>query len=72
MSQQPRVATQPFTMVDVYPLMSFVDFAMAIMFEVRVARKMTRSQLNTTENKVSWNKNQGIQVGSCGCRAGMK
>lgn len=70
MSQQPRVATQPFTMVDVYPLMSFVDFTMAIMFEV--ARKMTRSQLNTTEIRVSWNKNQGIQVGSCGCRAGMK
>lgn len=34
--------------------MSFVDFTMAIMFEV--ARKMTRSQLNTTENKVGWNK----------------
>jgi len=41
-------------MVDVYPLMSFVDFTMAIMFEV--ARKMTRSQLNTTEIRVSWNK----------------
>ena len=64
-SQQPLVDTEPLSLYH-GRCVSFDDFCWF------TARNVTRNQLNTTENRFSWNKNSGIQVGSCGCPAGTK